>query len=110
MSGSAFGGTSEGLNEAVEFIRKQNADIAKLPAPTAEDYARFQTNTRMLADIENNRANILLAAIAGKKGLNNLPAEQMGRVVAALTGATGAEPPATAETLSAKPPARGKRK
>lgn len=81
--------TSAAVNEAIAVLREQIEDVRKdlqTADMTEKAMLRAQLNemTDRLATIENNRANVLVSFIAGRRGLDKLPAAEIEVVVRAI--------------------------
>jgi len=83
-------GTSEAVNEVVEVIRKRIAalqsEVFGSPAEARDADRSIVELSRVLVDIENNRLGALVAVIAGRRGLEKLPAYEREKLIAALAG------------------------
>lgn len=81
--------TSNAVNEAVEAMRGALAYLRGLQASRpldADEVTQLISLTDSLAKIENNRGNLLIGAIAGRRGLDKLPPHELEQVVKALAG------------------------
>ncbi len=81
--------TINSVNEAIEAIRfevqrlKAQAEARSL---NEEERTALLAYTAELRQIEHGRGSILVAAIAGKRALDKLPAHELDEVVRAIAG------------------------
>lgn len=82
--------TSAAVDEAVAVLREQIADIrdclrkAVVGRDKADLEQRLLAMLDRLATVENNRANVLVQFIAGRRGLDRLPEADLEVVVKAI--------------------------
>ncbi len=78
--------TSDAVDEAVEAVRAQVRRLKELAKPTSEQVQELINLGSYLALVENNRAQLLVGVIAGRRGLDKLPVHDLDQVVKAIVG------------------------
>jgi hypothetical protein len=86
--------TSEAVNAAVEVIRGQIGKIRDELAMCGDPVEVHLLERRMLemldrlSVIENNRFGVMIAFVAGRRGLDKIPAIELDSMVRAIAGRT----------------------
>jgi hypothetical protein len=81
--------TTEAVDAAVKLLRQQMEKLAANPRIDEEEARGLEAMRNMAAEIikaENNRFGPLVAMIAGRRGLDKLPAGDLARLVQVITG------------------------
>lgn len=78
--------TSDAVNEVVEAVRAQVARLRALVAPSPDEVNQLLALGTFLAQVENNRGQMLVGIIAGRRNLDKLPPADLEQVVKAIAG------------------------